>query len=121
MDRIESIIASFGGHQYRDCYKDLYQAISIEKEYLPQTPKMQELVGVISASSRTKKRQPRTIWRSLARAIEDLWDYGDKAVLMSYHRSWTRYRPKPQEFIETIARFLREEEQNGENTSYGES
>ena len=117
MDRIESVFASFGGHQHRDCYKDLYNAISIEKEHQPRTPKMLELVSEVSL--RTSKRAPRTIWRSLARAVEDLWDYGDKDALISYYHSWTRYRPKPQEFIKIIARYLWEEERRVEDMSYG--
>lgn len=118
MDRLESVFASFGENQHRDCYKDLYQAISIEKEYQPRTPNMQELVSEVS--TRTGKRTPQTIWRSLARAVKDLWDYGDKKALISYYHFWTRYRPKPQEFIEIIARYLWENERRDEDVGYGQ-
>ena len=108
MDTTESVIASFGGNQHRECYKNLCYAISIEREHQPRTPKMQELVTEVSM--RTSNASPRTIGRSLARAIEDLWNYGDKTKLVSFNPSWKRYRPKPQEFIQTIARYLWEEE-----------
>lgn len=118
MDRLESVFASFGGNQPRDCYKDLYQAISIEKEHQPRTPNMQELVSEVS--TRTGKRTPQTVWRSLARAVKDLWDYGDKKTLISYYHFWTRYRPKPQEFIEIIAKYLWENERRDEDVGYGQ-
>ena len=110
MDMLESVFASFGGNQHRDCYKDLYQAISIEKEHQPRTPNMQELVSEVS--TRTGKRTPQTIWRSLARAVKDLWDYGDKKALISYYHFWTR--------IEIIAKYLWENERRDEDVGYGQ-
>ena len=101
MDKIEAVLRSFGGHQYRVCYKDLYWVIYVEMDYQPNPPKMEAVV--FEASRIAKRTSPRAMWRSVARAVEDLWDSGDLDALFAYQRCWMRYRPKPQEFVELVA------------------
>ena len=108
MDRIEEIIRSFGGHQYKVCYRDLCCVIGVEKEYQPEPPKME--VVMREASKRSRRCSPETIWRSVCRAVEDLWESGDKEALMTYQRCWKGYRPKPQEFVDVISRNIWVEE-----------
>ena len=108
MGKIEEVIRSFGGHQYKICYKDLCCVIAVEKDRQPNPPKMK--VIVVEASQRTQNRSPRSLWRSVARAVEDLWESGDLDALIAYQR----YRPKPQEFVEVVAwRIWDEETRNG--------
>ena len=102
MDRIEDSIRSFGGHQYKVCYKDLCCVIGVAKEYQPDHLKMEVIMR--EASKKTRRCSPKTMWRSVSRAVEDLWESGDKDALTAYQRCWRGYRPKPQEFIEVISR-----------------
>ena len=108
MDNIENVIQSFGGHQYKVCYRDLCQAIAVEKEYQPDPPQMKAVI--IEASRRAKKSSAKSMWRSVARAVEDLWDSGDRDELTAFQRCWRSYRPKPREFIEVVARRIWNEE-----------
>lgn len=112
MDKIENVVRSFGGHQYRGCYRDLCQVIGVQKDYQPNPPKMK--VVVVEACRRAKRSSPDTMWRSVARAVEDLWESGDLAALVTYYHSWSRYRPKPQEFIQIVARRVWDEETHDE-------
>ena len=108
MGKIEDVIRSFGGHQYKICYKDLCCVIAVEKDHQPNPPKMK--VIVVEASQRARNRSPRSLWRSVARAVEDLWESGDLDALIAYQRCWQRYRPKPQEFVEVVAWRIWDEE-----------
>ena len=113
MDKVEEVIRSFGGHQYRSCYKDLCWLIYVEMDYQPDPPKM-KVVVVEAASKRARKCSPDSLWRSVARAVEDLWDHGDLDALIAYQHCWKRYRPKPQEFVQVVAgRIWHEEMSNG--------
>ena len=50
MSKIEDVIRSFGGHQYKICYRDLCCVIAVEMDYQPNPPKMK--VIVVEASQR---------------------------------------------------------------------
>ena len=108
MGKIEEYIMSLGGHQYRTCYRDLCWAIFIEMENMPDSLQMKFIAAEIC--ERTHKRSPASVWRSVARAVEDLWASGDREALVALHNRWKWYRPKPQEFIYVIAWKLRHEE-----------
>ena len=73
----------------------------VEKEYQPNPPKMEVIMR--EASKKMRRRLPKTMWRSVSRAVEDLWESGDKEALAAYQRCWRGYRPKPQEFVEVIS------------------
>lgn len=112
MERVEAVVRSFGGHQYRACYRDLCWLIDVEKDYQPDPPKMKVLV--VEASRRAKRGSPNAMWRSAARAVEDLWENGDMESLFAFQRCWRRYRPKPQEFIQVVSwRLWQEERKHG--------
>jgi len=56
MGKIEDVIRSFGGHQYKLCYRDLCCVIAVELGYQPNPPKMK--VIVVEASQRGRNRSP---------------------------------------------------------------
>lgn len=112
MSKIEHALMSFGGHQYRRCYRDLCWAIYVVMLYLPDSPQMKYIVAEVC--ERTNKGSPKTVWRSVSRAVEDLWKNGDKDALGAVRRGWRWYQPKPQEFIYVMAWTLRVKELRGE-------
>lgn len=112
MGKTEDVIRSFGGQQYRSCYKDLCYVVDVAKGYQPDPPLM--TVIVIEASKRARRRSYRSMWRSIARAVENLWDFGDLDALYAYQPCWRKYRPKPHEFVEFVSwRVWNEETHNG--------
>ena len=112
MNTVERAIMSIGGHPHRSCYRDLCWAIYVEMAHFPEPLQMKFIVAEVCEWS--NNRSPKTVWRSIARAVEDLWDSGNTDVLYSYCRNWKWYRPKPQEFIFVVALVLREEALVGE-------
>ena len=112
MNTVERAILSIGGHPYRSCYRDLCFAIYIEMAHFPEPLQMKFIVAEVCRW--TNKRSPKTVWRSIARAVEDLWDSGNMDVLCSYCPNWRWYRPKPQEFIFVVALGLKDGAMYGE-------
>ena len=107
MAKIEDFIMSLGGHQYRRCYRDLCWAIYIELEHLPDSAQMKFIAAEIC--QRNKRCSHKSVWRSLARAVEDLWESGDLEAIYAIHGRWRTCRPKPQEFIYVVACRIRDE------------
>ena len=112
MNAVERAIMSIGGHLYRSCYRDLCWAIYIAMVSFPEPLQMKFIVAEVC--ERTNKVSPKSVWRSIARAVEDLWDSGNQDILCTYCRNWRWYRPKPQEFIYVIAFVLKDEALGGE-------
>lgn len=109
MCKIEEYIMLLGGHQYRSCYRDLCWAIYVVMESLPNSLQMKFIVAEVC--DRTNKSSPQSVWRSVARAVEDLWMSDDKDALGAVQYRWRWYRPKPLEFIYVVAWNLWNEEQ----------
>ncbi len=107
MNTVEHAIMSIGGHPHRSCYRDLCWAIYVEMAQFPKPLQMKFIVAEVC--ERMNKDSPKTVWRSIARAVEDLWDSGDMEVLCSYCPNWRWYRPKPMEFIFIVALAMRDE------------
>ena len=103
MSKINNTIGSFGGHQYRSCYHLLREAIEVGISHQPDSPQMK--VIWMEVCQKTGKK-PGTVARALARAVEDLWDYGDSGKLIAYYQSWEKCQPTPQEFIFIVSRHL---------------
>ena len=64
---------------------------------------------VAEICQRSKRCSQESVWRSLARAVDDLWEKGDLETLYAIHRRWKTCRPKPQEFIYVVACRIRDE------------
>lgn len=101
MSKINSIIASFGGQQYRVCYKDLRIAVAIGVRYQPDYLQMKVIWQEVCSKT---GRKPETIARSLARAVDDLWKNGDTGRLITYCKDWKNYQPTPREFVFEVSR-----------------
>ena len=108
MAKIEDFILSLGGHHYRLCYRDLCRAIHIELEHLPEVAQMKFISAEIC--QRNRRCSPKSVWRSVARAVDDLWENGDLEALYAIHGRWKTCRPKPQEFIYYAACRIRDED-----------
>lgn len=105
MSEIENAIMAFGGHCHRDCYYILCMAICIVRECRSERPPQMKSVW-IEICHRTKRRKPASVSRAAARAVSDIWDFGDRELLGLYCHSWVYRQPSPQEFIYVVARKL---------------
>ena len=101
MSEIEEYVASFGGRQFRRCYRGLCIAIEVEHAQIAERPPMKV---VCTEVGRKTKKNRRTVSKSLSRAIEDLWYYGDRERIMQCCGHNKSGKPTPQEFIYAAAR-----------------
>ena len=106
-DRIERIVATFGGRQFLSCYNDLCTALEVEIQYLLGRPQM-KMICAETCHRAGKSR--RAVSKSLSRAIEDLWYYGNSENIAQYCSGWKGNKPTPHEFIYEVARNIRVEE-----------
>jgi len=113
MANIEKFIMSLGGHHYRLCYRDLCGAICIELEHLPESAQMKFIAAEVS--QRSKRCTPKSVWRSVSRAVDDLWESGDLESLYALQGRWRTCRPKPQEFIYVAACWIRDRDEELHN------
>lgn len=102
---IEAIVATFGGRQFLRCYRDLTVAIELEMMYLTNDPQMKLICAEIC--HRWEGRSLSAVAKSLSRAVEDLWYYGNKEILNEYFQDWKNSKPTPHEFIYAVARQLK--------------
>ena len=110
MNNIEQYIMSFGGHHHRVCFRVLCASIEVAMEYPSELPPMKTLA--VEVHQRTPKWKTGAILKSLSRAVENIWDYGNHDVLVSHQPCWHNYKPLPQEFIYIVVAKLRDEKSN---------
>ncbi len=104
MSNIEEVVSTFGGRQFLGCYRDLNLAIEIELMYLSERPQMKLVCAEVC--HRVDKSWS-AVSKSLSRAIDDLWSYGERDVIEQYCNSWAHGKPTPHEFIYAVATQLR--------------
>ena len=107
MNNIERLIMSFGGHQHRVCFRVLCVAIEVAMKHSHDLPEMKTIA--IEVYQKTHKWKADTVLRSLSRAVNNLWDYGNRNALVSFQPCWDGYKPFPQEFIFVVASRLKDE------------
>lgn len=100
MNGVEEVVASFGGRQFLECYRDLCLAIEVEMMYLSDRPRMKVICAEVCC--RVGKSNV-AVSKSLSRAIEDLWIFGEREIIAQYCRSWGKGKPTPHEFIFAVA------------------
>lgn len=106
MNEIEDVVESFGGRQFLECYRDLCVAIEVEMMYLSDRPRMKVICAEVC---RRIGKSSVAVSKSLSRAIDDLWIFGEHEIIAQYCRSWGSGKPTPHEFIFAVARKLKRE------------
>lgn len=102
--QIQDAIQPMGGHQGKECYQLLYMAIYEARNGLPYHLQMQEIWAAVQ--TKAHKKTPAAVSKALERAVSDLWEYGDRAVLCSYQSCWGYEKPYPKDFVKVMARYL---------------
>lgn len=99
----EDIVFEIMGNAHRNCYWDLRLAIELVYARFPEQLSMNELADTVAFKLNGKK-SGRSVTRSLARAADDVWDYGDREVLQSKYGF--RHKPTPKELVYRLAKAL---------------
>lgn len=104
MKEIKDLIMSIGGRLNKECYQILCLAIYYARGYEPVLPQMKVIWADICRD--THKPNTSAVSRALARAVTDIWENGDRALLASYRPGWGIDPPSPKEFIYVMANKL---------------
>lgn len=108
MKRLSRILAELANHGNREGYGLLHFAIEEALKSQPITPAMDTLCKKLVEL--TGKQNPDTIYRSMARAVDDIWDREEsRPLLKKYYRRDVLEKPTLDDFISAIARYLWEE------------
>ncbi|MDR0890256.1 MAG: sporulation initiation factor Spo0A C-terminal domain-containing protein [Oscillospiraceae bacterium] len=100
LKEITQIITRISGRRGRNCYYQLARAVLVVVRTLPEEP----LMKVICAETAhiCEKKAP-AVWKALSRAVDDIWEYGDRAELSATLGYTPREKPSPHDFIISLA------------------
>ncbi len=93
-------VEQIGGRLSRDCYCDLCCLVETAIPHLPGTFSMEALYAEAWAESGKEKD---TLAKSLSRAAEDIWAYGDREALRQLFRRMPREKPAPKDLVRALA------------------
>ena len=108
MKNLSQILAELANHGSWEGYGLLHYAIEEAIKTQPMPPSMdklcKKLVGIGG------KQNPETIYRSMARAVDDIWARTESRPLLKvYYRRELVEKPTPDSFISTLAHYLWEQ------------
>lgn len=107
MENISQILAKLANHESWEGYDLLRLAILEAARTQPISPSMNQLCAALAET--TGKQNPKTIYRSMARAVDDIWARPEnRPLLKKYYRREVVEKPTLDGFISALAWYLRE-------------
>jgi len=103
MTGAENIVRKISGKPYLSCYEVLCRAVEVAYEYRPAQPAMKDLIDAVVPRLR-KKRSAMAVSRAQGRAVEDIWENGDRTILEKTCGFCAK--PFPKELVFALALFL---------------
>ncbi|MBQ1280825.1 MAG: hypothetical protein IIY16_01090 [Oscillospiraceae bacterium] len=105
MKTVDQIVTELSGRRNKSCYKVLAWAIKVALSYAPEEPQMKLIESEVA--KKLQMEHPRTVAKALSRAVEDIWEYGDRACLRKMYARKVLERPTPKELIYRIVENLK--------------
>lgn len=108
MKDLSRILSELANHGSWEGYGLLYLAIIEAVKMQPMPASMDQLCNQLIGTN--GKHNPRTIYRSMARAVDDIWAKpGNPTLLKEYYHRELVEKPTPDSFIFALARYLWEQ------------
>lgn len=108
MKHLSHILSELANHGSWEGYSLLHFAIKEAAKTQPVSPSMDQLCKKLVGIG--GKQNPETIYRSMARAVDDIWARPEsRPLLKKYYRREVVEKPTPDSFISAMARYLWEE------------
>lgn len=101
MKEIQNAILKMGADLSGEEFSTLCLAIYEVRASFPEFPQMKEICADIRV--RAHKTSPGAVAKSLERAVNRIFEYGDWQVLGTYQHAWLYEQPLPNQFIRTVA------------------
>ena len=108
MKNLSRILSELASHASWDGYGLLNHAITKAVQAQPMPVNMEQLCEQLVGVG--DKHNPQTIYRSMARAVDDIWARdASRMLLKAYYRRELVEKPTPDSFISALARYLWEQ------------
>ena len=103
MKQIKRVVTKISGHRGRECYYTLCCAINAAIRYQPDEPLMKVLCSDIHTWTR---KDCKSIQRNLCRAVDDIWEFGDREELNNLYGHVVLEKPTPKDLICVVAEYI---------------
>ena len=105
MEELARMISELSNHSGREGYGILYLVVEEAWKHQPTTPRMLELCGSVMQAAGT--RDPKTVYRALVRAVDDIWENETaRAAAARYFHRQMMEKPSPKDLVAALARHL---------------
>ena len=103
MKRVARVVASFSGRRSKNSYTVLCQVLEQALAAMPEERSIGELCREVGGATGKKAE---TVYKSLSRAVRDIWENGDRQALeraVGYH---LLEEPSPKELVVSLTQAL---------------
>ena len=94
------VVQSISGHRGKSCYSVLTQAVTVAVRCMPAEPQMKV---ICTEAGRLCGKSMAAVWKSLSRALDDIWMYGDREALVQALGYSPREKPSPRDLVLALA------------------
>ena len=106
MKDIKEIVTRLSGHRNRACYPVLCCAAEVVRKYQPHEPQMKLVLAEAKLMMKDgKQRKENSLFKALPRALDDIWENGDRKELEKVFGRKVIDRPTPRELVCQIAEY----------------
>lgn len=103
LQEIMQLVTEISGRRNKGCYYVLCWAIDVVREHQPDGMQMKEVCAVINKDA---GMTPGAAAKALSRAVDDIWDNGNREKLCQIYGRPLLERPSPKELINVLAQHL---------------
>ena len=103
LQEIMQLVTEISGRRNKGCYYVLCWAIEVVRERQPDGMQMKEVCAVINKDA---GMTPGAAAKALSRAVDDIWDNGNREKLCQIYGRPLLERPSPKELINVLAQHL---------------
>ena len=115
MHEIMRLVGEISGRRNKSCYYVLCRAVEAVRDRQPEDIQMKTVCAMIC---RRVGMTPSAAAKALSRAVDDIWDFGDRDKLRAIYGRPVAERPTPKELVNVLAQYLWKGEQTGGSVAY---
>ena len=93
---VAETICHISGRRGKPCYYVLSKAIMVTVSLLPEEPPMKVICG---ETAKLCGKGSAAVWKALSRAVDDLWEFGNREELKRILGHAPTEKPSPRDFI----------------------
>lgn len=94
------VVQSISGHRGKSCYYVLTQAVTVAVLCMPSEPQMKV---ICTEAGRLCGKSTAAVWKALSRALDDIWQCGDREALTRALGYTPQEKPSPRDLVLSLA------------------